>query len=125
MGNSVSVSERRVKSIARYIKRKLEAAGVYDATLTYQVELVASDLLVYRKFRDACLRDDVTVTFTEKSREGDPRLKVSPVFAALRLQSKIVRDGLDALTMNIKSKKVKKDVEDSFSRFMNEFSENE
>ena len=125
MANSKSTSAKRVKSISRYIKKKLEDAGVYDATLSYQVELVASDLLIYRKFRDACLDDEVSVTFEEKSREGDSRTKVSPVFSALRLQSKIVREGLDALTMNIKSKKTKKEVEDSFGKFMESFSDEE
>lgn len=125
MTNKESSSVKRVRSISRYIKKKLEDAGVYDATLSYQVELVASDLLIYRKFRDACLDDTVSVTFEEKSREGHARTKVSPVFSALRLQSKIVREGLDALTMNIKSKKAKKEVEDSFGKFMAEFGEDE
>ena len=120
-----SESEKRVASISRYIRKKLEDAGVYDATLSYQVELVASDLLVYRKFRDACLDDAVEVYSNEKSREGDDRIKVNPLFSALRQQSKIVREGLDALTMNIKSKKAKKEVDDSFREFMEHFKNDE
>ena len=116
-----SESAKRVASISRYIRKKLEDAGVYDATLSYQVELVASDLLVYRKFRDACLNDVVEVYFNEKSREGNDRIKINPLFSALRQQSKIVREGLDALTMNIKSKKAKKEVDDSFREFMEHF----
>ena len=123
MAKGKVTSAQRVKSIARYITKKLKDAGVYDATLSYQVELVASDLLIYRKFRDACLDEATTVTVDEKSREGHTRTKVSPVFSALRMQSKIVREGLDALTMNIKSKKVKNDVEDSFGKFMSEFND--
>ena len=106
-------AESRVQSIARYIKKKLKDAGVYDSTLAYQ--------LVYRKFRDACLSDDTAVSFTEKSREGDDRIKVSPLFSAMRQQSKIVREGLDALTMNIKSKKVKKEVDDKLYEILNQF----
>ena len=116
-----SESAKRVASISRYIRKKLEEAGVYDATLSYQVELVASDLLVYRKFRDACLDDFTEVYFNEKSREGNDRIKIKPLFSALRQQSKIVREGLDALTMNIKSKKAKKEVDDSFRDFMEHF----
>ncbi len=117
-GNS---ADSRVQSIARYIKKKLKDAGVYDPTLAYQVELVASDLLIYRKFRDACLSDDTDVSFTEKSREGNDRIKVSPLFSAMRQQSKIVREGLDALTMNIKSKKVKKEVDDKLYEILGQF----
>ena len=120
-----SESAKRVASISRYIRKKLEDAGVYDATLSYQVELVASDLLVYRKFRDACLDDFMEVYFNEKSREGNDRIKINPLFAALRQQSKIVREGLDALTMNIKSKKAKKEVDDSFRDFMEHFKNDE
>lgn len=77
------------------------------------MELVASDLLIYRKLRDACLDDEESVTFKEKSREGNSRTKVNPIFSELRRQSKIVQEGLDMLTMNIKSKKKKAETSDT------------
>lgn len=108
-----SKADKKAAAIARYITKKLTEAGAYDPTLSYQVELVASDLLIYRKLRDACLDDEETVTFEEKSREGNSRTKVNPIFSELRRQSKVVQEGLDMLTMNIKSKKKKAETSDT------------
>lgn len=120
-----SKSNRRAASIARYITKKLTEAGVYDPTLSYQVELVASDLLIYRKLRDACLEEEESVTYEEKSREGYSRTKVNPIFSALRRQSKIVQEGLDMLTMNIKSKKKKPESSDAIQELTRMMKEEE
>lgn len=120
-----SKADKKAASIARYITKKLTEAGAYDPTLSYQVELVASDLLIYRKLRDACLDDEESVTFKEKSREGNSRTKVNPIFSELRRQSKIVQEGLDMLTMNIKSKKKKAETSDTIQELTRMMKEEE
>jgi len=106
----------KVKTIADDIIRILEDAGVYEKSLIFQVELVAGDILAYRKVRNALLNDGEDATFPIERREGDTIIKINPLFAELRLQSKSVREGLDKLTMNIKSKKNKADTEDGLSK---------
>ena len=120
-----SKAGKKAAAIARYITKKLTEAGAYDPTLSYQVELVASDLLIYRKLRDACLDDEESVTFKEKSREGNSRTKVNPIFSELRRQSKIVQEGLDMLTMNIKSKKKKAETSDTIQELTRMMKEEE
>ena len=120
-----SKADKKAAAIARYITKKLTEAGAYDPTLSYQVELVASDLLIYRKLRDACLDDEESVTFKEKSREGNSRTKVNPIFSELRRQSKIVQEGLDMLTMNIKSKKKKAETSDTIQELTRMMKEEE
>ena len=120
-----SKADKKAAAIARYITKKLTEAGAYDPTLSYQVELVASDLLIYRKLRDACLDDEESVTFKEKSREGNSRTKVNPIFSELRRQSKIVQEGLDMLTMNIKSKKKKAETSDTIQELTQMMKEEE
>lgn len=120
-----SKADKKAAAIARYITKKLTEAGAYDPTLSYQVELVASDLLIYRKLRDACLDDEESVTFKEKSREGNSRTKVNPIFSELRRQSKIVQEGLDMLTMNIKSKKKKGETSDTIQELTRMMKEEE
>lgn len=120
-----SKADKKAAAIARYITKKLTEAGAYDPTLSYQVELVASDLLIYRKLRDACLDDEESVTFKEKSREGNSRTKVNPIFSELRRQSKIVQEGLDMLTMNIKSKKKKAETSDAIQELTRMMKEEE
>lgn len=120
-----SKADKKAAAIARYITKKLTEAGAYDPTLSCQVELVASDLLIYRKLRDACLDDEESVTFKEKSREGNSRTKVNPIFSELRRQSKIVQEGLDMLTMNIKSKKKKAETSDTIQELTRMMKEEE
>lgn len=120
-----SKADKKAAAIARYITKKLTEAGAYDPTLSYQVELVASDLLIYRKLRDACLEEEESVTFKEKSREGNSRTRVNPIFSELRRQSKIVQEGLDMLTMNIKSKKKKAETSDTIQELTRMMKEEE
>ena len=110
-----------ITGLKRQIRKVLEDYGGYDDTLGLQIELVATDILVYRKLREALLDDSTSLTRTEISREGEGRLRVNPLVFELREQSKIVQKGLDSLTMNIKSKKEREVVEDTFSKFLDEF----
>lgn len=117
--NMASDGEKQIRNVSRYIRGVLKKTGGYDGTQGYQIELVATDIVVFRKIRRALLEAE-TVTVTEFSREGDPREKPHPLLFQLREQSKVVSKGLDLLMMNIKSKKGKAEAADSFAAFMSE-----
>lgn len=99
------------------MRKILKDAGIADKTIGYQVELVATDIVIFRMLRESLFSEE-SMTRDEVSREGNARVKTNPLLFALREQSKLVQAGLDKLTMNIKSKKVKAEVEDGFTRFM-------
>lgn len=111
--------EKQIRNISRYIRTILKNTGAYDGTQGYQIEMVATDIVVFRKIRKALL-EAKSITVTEFSREGDPRQKPHPLLFQLREQSKVVSKGLDLLMMNIKSKKGKVEAADSFASFMSE-----
>lgn len=114
--------DKQIENIKRHIRKVLKDSGGYDPTLGYQIELVATDILLYRKLRSAVQELD-SVTVTETSREGHPRVRPHPLIFELREQSKVVSKGLDLLMMNIKSKKGKAEAADSFSTFMERMGE--
>lgn len=91
-------SEKRLKNLARYVRGVLRRAGKWSPEMSYQVELLATDLLVYRKLRDDVLNNGVT-TF-ETSREGHSREKLRPSVQMLRQQADTVRADLNVLLMN-------------------------
>lgn len=108
---------REINNLKRYITKLLKDAGSYEPRLGYQIESVASDILIYRRLRDQLLtRTDFMVV--EKSREGYDRAKVTSLVMEVRLQSERVQKGLDLLLMNVKSKKGKGPAKDSLSEFM-------
>ena len=109
---------REISNIKRYITKLLKDAGTYEPRLGYQIESVASDIIIYRRLRDQLLmKTDFMVV--EKSREGFDRSKVTSLVMEVRLQSERVQKGLDLLLMNVKSKKNAKDPsKDSLSEFM-------
>ena len=108
---------REINNVKRYITKLLKDAGSYEPRLGYQIESVASDILIYRRLRDQLLtRTDFMVV--EKSREGYDRAKVTSLVMEVRLQSERVQKGLDLLLMNVKSKKGKGPAKDSLSEFM-------
>ena len=126
MPKTKSNSEKQVDSIKRYIVKLLKEAGAYDATLIYQIELVATDILLYRRIREALFDDEKNkMSVNEKSREGNKRLKPNPMIFQLREQSKVVAKNLDALLMNVKSKKGAKKAANSLAEFMKAMSESE
>jgi hypothetical protein len=119
-------SERAIDRIKRYITKILRDAGAYDATLGYQIELVATDIYLFRSIRRSLFDSiDKQMTIKEESREGKPRLKPNPMIFQLREQSKVVAKNLDALLMNVKSKKDRKQAEDSLSEFMKSMSDDD
>ena len=119
-------SERAIDRIKRYITKILRDAGASDATLGYQIELVATDIYLFRSIRRSLFDSlDKQMTIKEESREGKPRLKPNPMIFQLREQSKVVAKNLDALLMNVKSKKDRKQAEDSLSEFMKSMSDDD
>lgn len=85
-------------NIKRYVRSVLKKAGKWSPEMGYQVELLATDLLIYRQLRDELLGGEVLIT--EKSREGHTRKKVHPAVAALKQQADAVRADLKSLLMN-------------------------
>lgn len=115
---------REINNLKRYITKLLKDAGSYEPRLGYQIESVASDILIYRRLRDQLLtRTDFMVV--EKSREGYDRAKVTSLVMEVRLQSERVQKGLDLLLMNVKSKKGKGAGKDALSEFMERMQEEE
>ena len=70
----------------------LKDSGIYSPILAYQVEIVATDILIYRKMRAELLEAD-TFTAKEISREGHERARTSPLVTLVRKQSEIVPKG--------------------------------
>lgn len=87
-----------IANIKRYVRSVLKKAGKWSPEMGYQVELLATDLLIYRQLRDELLGGEVLIT--EKSREGHTRKKVHPAVAALKQQADAVRADLKSLLMN-------------------------
>lgn len=124
MAKNESESERSIDRIKRYITKILKDAGAYDVTLGYQIELVATDIYLFRSIRRSLFASlDKEMTVTEESREGKSRLKPNPMIFQLREQSKVVAKNLDMLLMNVKSKKDRKQAADSLSEFMESMKE--
>lgn len=87
-----------ITNIKRYVRSVLKRAGKWAPEMGYQVELLATDLLIYRRLRDELLEGAVLIT--ETSREGNDRQKVHPAVAALKQQADAVRADLKSLLMN-------------------------
>lgn len=85
-------------NIKRYVRSVLKKTGKWSPEMGYQVELLATDLLVYRRLREELLAGAVLIT--ETSREGNDRQKVHPAVAALKQQADAVRADLKSLLMN-------------------------
>ena len=111
--------KNQISGIKGYISKMLREAGVDDQTLAYQIELVATDILVYRKLRQELLDESTKMVRTEHTDRGQARLRSNPLLFDLREQSKVVQKGLDMLMMNVKSKKgTKEPARDNFAEFM-------
>ena len=108
--------DKSLERLTRYIRGLLKKQGVWDGTQGYQIELVATDIIIYRRLRERLLSEDIVIV--EKSREGDDRVKPNPLIFQLREQSKLVSKGLDMLWMNVKSKGGKTESADAFASFM-------
>lgn len=88
-----------VENLKVTIRRLLAAQNKYSDEMTYAVELLASDLCIFRKIRAVALDQETKVQITEKSREGHDRYGVNPIFDQLARYSDRVRKDLRVLTM--------------------------
>ncbi len=103
-------NRKKLRHISRYMRDQLRKCGLYRPELGYQIDLTARNVLLYRQLSDACMSlPDVTVT--ERSREGDPRVRIHPLFEAVKKQAEIVRRDLTVLYMNRGLKKDRSDEE--------------
>ena len=89
---------RELESIKRYVRDMLRKADKWSPEMSYQVELLASDLLLYRQLRADIMANGVMVV--ETSREGNVRSRLRPSVQMLRQQSDAVRSDLKVLLMN-------------------------
>lgn len=92
----------KAENIKRYVVRVLKEAGIYRAELTYQIEMLANELIVYRslmkKAEEVGENDEAIIT--EQSREGDERLRPHPIYAMVQAQANQLRQDLKVLLMN-------------------------
>lgn len=95
------VTKKKIQNLLTRFRRLLKESGGYRKHITYQVELTAAVLLVWRKVRDIILAPDFKVVFTENSREGDAREKVSAVLQLFIQLCDLLRRNLKALGMNM------------------------
>ncbi|MCS2271551.1 hypothetical protein NXV31_16565 [Bacteroides fragilis] len=116
----------KIENIKTVIRRHLQKADVYAPELSYQIELAASDILLYRKLREKALSEDTPITVKEYSRENKPREKINPVFAAMKEQADVVRRDLRSLYMNRELKrneKAKENESDPLEEMMKKLNE--
>ncbi len=117
----VSPAEQ-VSNVRARIWRILKDAGIWDSTLTYQVEMAATNIVVYRMLKKEVLSlPSLTIQITRDN--GSEAPKPHPLLLELREQGKVVEKNMDFLLMNVKSKKGKEAAADSLKEFMAKMSE--
>lgn len=94
------MNKKQIENIKRYIRKTLKDQGLYRPELSYQIELAARDILLYRRLSDEAMKEETDIMLTEISREGESRHKINPIFDALKKQTAIVQDDLKLLYMN-------------------------
>ncbi len=92
--------QKKVANLVTRIRRLLQEQNKYRKELTYQIEMAASVVLVWRKIRNEVLCEDFKMVLTEKSREGDFRMKTNPLLQIFAQVSDLNRRNLKALGMN-------------------------
>lgn len=90
----------KVENLKVTIRRILQENGKYSNEMSYQIELLASDLLVFRRIREKALDENTKLIVLEKSREGFDREKENPIFILMARYADRVRKDLRALMMN-------------------------
>lgn len=90
----------KLSNLKTTIQRILEKSESYKPELTYQVELLASSILFYRKVRQEILDEGFDIKVIETSREGQSREKLNPTIDAFIKMDIVVRRNLAALYMN-------------------------
>lgn len=91
---------KKIENIKTHVRRVLKEHEMYSSEMSYQIELLASDLLVFRKIRDEVLKEEQTPTVTEKSREGEDRIRENPIYNLMDKFADRLRKDLRSLMMN-------------------------
>ena len=119
--------DKKVKELRRWIRNLLEKKELYSPELTYQVEVAASVLVIFRDVARKTYGADVTIT--EKSREGNPREIKNPVYDTYCMMAKVAQNSLRSLMMNKEIRPDKKtdsaDGNDMLTTLMNDLKEEE
>ena len=92
----------KAKNIQKYVVQLLKKEGLWRPELTYQVEMLANELIVYRSLMEKMQKvsEDDQLVITEQSREGDDRLRPHPILAMVQAQANQLRQDLKVLLMN-------------------------
>ena len=91
---------KKIENIKTHVRIVLKEHEMYSSEMSYQIELLASDLLVFRKIRDEVLKEEQTPTVTEKSREGEDRIRENPIYNLMAKFADRLRKDLRSLMMN-------------------------
>ena len=92
--------EKTLDGLIRTLRQTLKDENLYRPEMARQVELTASTLMVWRKVRDAVIKECERVTIKETSREGDGRIKNNPMFFLYKEMADLLQRNLRALNMN-------------------------
>lgn len=95
----------KIKNIQQHVRNVLKKAGVYRPEMSYQIELLASDLALWRKFRDESLETPSTVV---EERKDYSVTKVHPIHSMVQAQANQLRQDLKALLMNWEKRDTRK-----------------
>lgn len=87
----------KIENVKRHIIRVLRKAEVYRPEMCYQIELLAADVIQWRKFLGESLDQPGTIVET---RQYGSVVKVNPIHSMVQAQANQVRQDLKALLMN-------------------------
>ncbi len=93
-------NEKLIDNIKTHVRRVLMKQGKYSPEMSYQIELLASDLLVFRKIRNMVLDEEQKPTIVEITREKEERIRENPIYNLMAKFADRVRKDLRSLKMN-------------------------
>lgn len=109
-------SKYKMNLVKKYIVELLKEEGKWTNMLTYQVELVASNIVLWRQIREEVTKPDFKY-LVPGSKGQETKNPLLDTFNSLGSQ---IRADLEKLTMNIKDNKDGNSGEDGFAAFMEE-----
>lgn len=107
----------QITNLAKDIEDRLAKLGQTDATLRFQIEQVATDIIIRRQIQRELLALE-SVVIREEGSQGQIRTSIHPLSAEYREYGRRVQDGLDKLRMNLKSKTEKAGAADAADEFL-------
>lgn len=99
--------DNKVKALKQRIKKLLSEKSEYSPELTYQTEITASILVVFRDVARQVYGKKVSLT--EKSREGHNREIKNPAYDTYCMMAKAAQASLRSLLMNREIRPEKKE----------------